>query len=65
MTLKQALELSREEKNLLLETLFRQNLSKEIVASAISDLEVSLKKEDEEVLQKLSILYDRLDQAGC
>lgn len=60
MTLKQPLSLTDEEKELLLEALFRQNLAKEIVASTIRDLENGIDKENEALLKQLSILYDRL-----
>lgn len=58
--MKQPLSLTDEEKELLLEALFRQNLAKEIVASTIRDLENGIDKENEALLKQLSILYDRL-----
>ena len=61
----QPIALSKEVIDLLVEALFKQNMTKEIVASMIHDLEQRIDRVDEEKLKKLSLLYNRLDSFGC
>ncbi|NGP44413.1 antirepressor AbbA [Bacillaceae bacterium SIJ1] len=54
-------KLNEEEISLLLQTLIRQNLAVEIVASEMADLEKRIDPSAEDRLKKLSVLLDKLD----
>jgi hypothetical protein len=58
-----SVNLSNEEKELLIDSLFSQKYAIEVIGSMISDLEKQ-PVIDEEKLKKLSALFDRLKESG-
>lgn len=56
--------LTNEEKNLLLDILFRQNYASEILAVELTDIESGLKKTDISQYRSITRLFYRLKNEG-
>ncbi|PFK40293.1 recombinase XerD [Bacillus cereus] len=56
--------LTNEEKNLLLDILFRQNYASEILAVELTDIESGLKKADISQYRRIIRLFNRLKNEG-
>lgn len=56
--------LTNEEKNLLLDILFRQNYASEILAVELTDIESGLKKTDISQYRRITRLFYRLKNEG-
>ncbi|MFJ8530705.1 antirepressor AbbA [Bacillus sp. NPDC094106] len=56
--------LTNEEKNLLLDILFRQNYASEILAVELTDIESGLKKTDISQYKRITRLFYRLKNEG-
>ncbi|MBO1578867.1 antirepressor AbbA [Bacillus sp. XF8] len=56
--------LTKEEKSLLLDILFRQNYASEILAVELTDIESGLKKTDISQYRRIARLFNRLKNEG-
>lgn len=56
--------LTKEEKSLLLDILFRQNYASEILAVELTDIESGLKKTDISQYRRITRLFNRLKNEG-
>ncbi|MBC6974197.1 antirepressor AbbA [Bacillus sp. Xin] len=56
--------LTKEEKSLLLDILFRQNYASEILAVELTDIESGLKKADISQYRRITRLFNRLKNEG-
>ncbi|MBO1624788.1 recombinase XerD [Bacillus cereus] len=56
--------LTKEEKSLLLDVLFRQNYASEILAVELTDIESGLKETDISQYRRITRLFNRLKNEG-
>ena len=58
------IDLTKEEQNLLLDVLFRQNYASELLSVELSDIETGRKKTDISHYKQLTSLFARLKNEG-